>query len=642
MSEQNSENQEQKQGKDPVSGAIDTVNNARNAVQGIRTAFQGIQTIVSAVSTFPVWGPILGIILAAAALIIIIVVIIAYLLGFIGGGTAQANNGGGNPNIPPGAPIGCPITGVITTPFGSHIPGYTWPDGTPINGGNHDGVDIAPPQPVEGIVNVYSTLAGTAQQNESVTAGHEVIVTSDDGTWIVEFFHLEDAGRVPSGTHVNVGQSIGIEDNSGSSVVGNGHLHYQIFHPQGTLQDPLLYMPVTLNFTIPPPSDYPDFSSFGPAPAVWGMCNTLPQDTPVGGVTPNGKLNFYIPYQDRSILIDPAIAANTKAAADISWPDNNINKPCPGGLTCWDYVIAQSIDHNINPSFSIAIWEEEGGFGGLVKGSRAKSEFGCGSYPGDFMGSFNCFLDFTASHPYNPNDPLGSFTEWLSSFCGSNQPTICGNNPNILVNLPIIYNTLAPGTIVYVNPITQPLSDSGLFIFSDAGEKPWTQAEKDAVNQAINTPVQSTTWKNLVFSAGKITLKRSPVDSSCPDVCSALAEGTDTVILRDKFFSLTTNGKVFVITHELTHLLQARNPQVETAFRAGSAYQEFLAKGVIRSYPLCSGSTCQQGLSPFNENFAEMAGNYVTDRDGYQVDFPVEYPEQYKFARDTLFGGTGF
>lgn len=199
-----------------------------------------------------------------------------------------------------------------------------------------------------------------------------------------------------------------------------------------------------------------------------------------------------------------------------------------------------------------------------------------------------------------------------------------------------------PQSPVVVEPPPNPASP--FFVFSDAGQKPWTQAEKDMVNQAIITPTTSTTWKNWVFAAGKVTVLRSPVDPSCPDVCSGFAQDANTLVLRDKFFTLTDPGKVFVITHELTHILQNRNPQIMDTFKASTAYQEYLAKGVIASYPLCSGFTCpgQPDLSPLNEDFAEMAGNYVSDRDGYPLDFPTEYPEHFKFARDTLFGGTSF
>ncbi len=205
-------------------------------------------------------------------------------------------------------------------------------------------------------------------------------------------------------------------------------------------------------------------------------------------------------------------------------------------------------------------------------------------------------------------------------------------------------NTLPQEPIT--NPPPLPPVASEYFNFSDAGDKAWTQAEKDAVSKAILTPVQSATWKNLVFGAGKVTITRSFADTSCPDVCSGYASGANTLILRDYFFTLPDNGQVFVITHELTHILQKRSPQVETAFRASPAYQEFLDKGVVRSYPLCSGSgeTCPgyDDITPFNENFAEMAGNYVADRNNYPLDFPLEYPEHYKFARDSLFGGTSF
>lgn len=173
------------------------------------------------------------------------------------------------------------------------------------------------------------------------------------------------------------------------------------------------------------------------------------------------KLNYYIRYGDRSITFTN-IGDNNRitALANEAFPDNNIGvKPgCPNG--CWTYVYNTSFARGISPLFAITIWWEEGGFGGkLADGSRANSEFGC--FPGgntnqkvDFMTSFNCFLDFTAQHPYNPQDPKGSFTEWMRYFCGPQADPICSNNPRFITNLKTIYSLVAPGRIV--NDANQP------------------------------------------------------------------------------------------------------------------------------------------------------------------------------------------
>ncbi len=171
-------------------------------------------------------------------------------------------------------------------------------------------------------------------------------------------------------------------------------------------------------------------------------------------------LNYYILYGDTSI--EPVNPEGIKAFANSRYPDNNVDKPCPGGVTCWDYVIAQSKTHKISPAFAIAIWWEEGGFGGLVNGGRSSAQFGCGYYPDNFIGAFNCFLDFTSeTHPYDSVDPMGSFTEWVRYFCGPQADPICSNNPNFISSLEDIYGgkDLAPGKIVYVSNGQNPGSE---------------------------------------------------------------------------------------------------------------------------------------------------------------------------------------
>ena len=173
----------------------------------------------------------------------------------------------------------------------------------------------------------------------------------------------------------------------------------------------------------------------------------------IPGAPPSADgLNYYILYGDTSI--EPVNPEGIKAFANSRYPGNNIDVPCPGGVTCWDYVIAQSKAHKISPAFAITIWWEEGGFGGAGAGS----EFGC--FPGgdtsqvlDFQTSFNCFVKFTSTeHPYNAADPRGSFTEWVRYFCGPKADPICFNNPGFIDRLASIYdNDVAPGKIVYVS-----------------------------------------------------------------------------------------------------------------------------------------------------------------------------------------------
>ena len=191
-----------------------------------------------------------------------------------------------------------------------------------------------------------------------------------------------------------------------------------------------------------------------------GSCNLVANAPPGSGEPPgDGTLDFYIKYGDKAIY--PADIDEIKNVAE-NWPDNNANKSFPGlpGTTFLDFAIQQSLLHNISPAFSIAIWWEEGGFGGLLPpdyNTRANSEFGC--FPGGdtsqhltFLYSFNCFVQFTENeHPYDPNRPQESFNNWMTYFCGPLAVPICSNNPGFVDRLESVYNTVAPGELISVS-----------------------------------------------------------------------------------------------------------------------------------------------------------------------------------------------
>lgn len=166
---------------------------------------------------------------------------------------------------------------------------------------------------------------------------------------------------------------------------------------------------------------------------------------PGPGPGPAGSLDYYIKYGDTSIGPQMTKQDLLNLASSSGWVPNNINAH-------YDEVISQSISRGISPAFAITIWWEEGGFGG----AGANSEFGC--FPGgdtsqrlSFSESFNCFLDFTANeHPYDATNPQGSFTEWVRYFCGPGAVPICSNNPGFIDRLEGVYNSVAPGEIVYV------------------------------------------------------------------------------------------------------------------------------------------------------------------------------------------------
>ena len=205
----------------------------------------------------------------------------------------------------------------------------------------------------------------------------------------------------------------------------------------------------------------------------WILTNTVTVNgSLVVSTTSSGGLNYYIPYGNTSIA--PVNPQSIRDYANTRWPDNNIDDICPGGITCWDYVIRESAAHGISPAFAITVWREEGGFGGIIndRGERARTEFGCGSGNLNFTQSFNCFLSFTGSeHPYDPQDPYGSYREWVDYMCGPNLEQLCVDPsqptlqefPNRIRD---IFNEVAPGHVVTVPPTgggsveTEPVSVS--------------------------------------------------------------------------------------------------------------------------------------------------------------------------------------
>lgn len=384
-------------------------------------------------------GAILGSVGCVVGLLVVAIIAILALLFFfapLGGGTGEAagNSGSGSGSNIPGAPRGCPIAGYITTPYGVNISGY------PIPNKFHYGVDIADGAEITNAP-VHSTLDGIAVQSASEGGGFMVTVTHPTSGYSIKFLHMQSAGRAEPGSSVKVGDVIGFADNSGTFTTGE-HSHYEVYF-NGRTVNPTDFMPAQLNYSQPSGDNFSEtsFPNHG-----WGTCNVLPQDTVVGSEA--GDLNYYILYGDTRIgVTDPGVV---KEVGRNNFPSGGIDKTCPGGITCWDYVIQQSLARGISPAFTIAIWWEEGGFGG----ANAKSEFGC--FPGGntnlnvaFQQSLDCFLNFTAvEHPYNANDPKSSFLEWARFFCGPGAVPICSNNPNFIRNLQTIYESVAPGRLV--------------------------------------------------------------------------------------------------------------------------------------------------------------------------------------------------
>ncbi len=169
----------------------------------------------------------------------------------------------------------------------------------------------------------------------------------------------------------------------------------------------------------------------------------------------------------------------------------------------------------------------------------------------------------------------------------------------------------------------------------------FTPDEKQIVKDAIAVPAAYPKWMSLLCSGGTVTINRDKTD---PGYNAEVFSGK-VMSIYNPFFgdgtgikTTTKAGREFVMTHELTHVISNGSSSTYTQFQNSSAHQEYLDKGLISSYPLCQvPGECPEWYE-INEDFAEMAGNFIGDREGTSIDFPVEYPEHNKFADVHLFG----
>lgn len=134
-------------------------------------------------------------------------------------------------------------------------------------------------------------------------------------------------------------------------------------------------------------------------------------------------LDYTIPYRDTSFVISDKKKQQIITKVLSSWPNSKIS-------SLWDQVVGSSIARGINPAFTLAIWIEESGAGGVA----AQSQFGC--FPGgdtnqtvSFEKSLSCFLNFTSIE--HPSD----FTDWIRYFCGPQADPICSNNKGFIGRL---------------------------------------------------------------------------------------------------------------------------------------------------------------------------------------------------------------
>lgn len=173
----------------------------------------------------------------------------------------------------------------------------------------------------------------------------------------------------------------------------------------------------------------------------------------------------------------------------------------------------------------------------------------------------------------------------------------------------------------------QPIAEA-CYTFDDS-ELTWPSEKKAALTEAINYLARAATFMNYICEGGKINVRWSNAPTNnTPD--------GNTIRFIDTGVSTTSlKQTAFTLAHESAHITQWRGQHV---------YQDYLNAGIADEGLICSYPYERVGAEwKLTEDFAEMAGIYVswqnfpTSLCG-QINYPTQYPNHYRFAKDNLFG----
>lgn len=134
---------------------------------------------------------------------------------------------------------------------GTYLNNITQNFGAPVNyekGGTHHGLDVSLPggkaadvlAPVSGTV----TLVPDSNPGEKSGYGNRVMITDAQGNQ--HYLSHLSAFEVQDGEHINMGQAIGKQGNTGYTIASNGgdgtHVDYEIKDPNGNYKDPKQFL----------------------------------------------------------------------------------------------------------------------------------------------------------------------------------------------------------------------------------------------------------------------------------------------------------------------------------------------------------------------------------------------------------------
>lgn len=159
------------------------------------------------------------------------------------------------------------------------------------------------------------------------------------------------------------------------------------------------------------------------------------------------KLDYYIPFRDPTIKLKP----DAKQIILNSWPNSQIQY--------FELIVSESISHQWNPAFVLALWVEETGASTRTKkenggsgiptasGSFSRGHLGCAPSQDQTINESLACLFKNFSHFSNDQ-----FAEFMARYSGGPPDDPFANNPYFPKNIQYWYSKLSNTDVVFLSP----------------------------------------------------------------------------------------------------------------------------------------------------------------------------------------------
>lgn len=184
----------------------------------------------------------------------------------------------------------------------------------------------------------------------------------------------------------------------------------------------------------------------------------------------------------------------------------------------------------------------------------------------------------------------------------------------------------------------------------------WTPVEVAHINKTCADLGRSATISQLIATGGSMVTLERLSEGSLPDACGVAQSAN--LIQIDCNLSTEDFAK-YVVSHELGHIIAARNTAVYNSYLSSGVYE---AEKLVPTYPIAPGDITWN--IPQSESFAEMIADYFVSKqhnflarswhnDGWQnypggpwvnpgagyTTFENDWPRHYDWAGENIFGG---